>query len=141
MSNIEAKEKTEKFEVSMGIKLMRSTILDKRIIGINLLVSIVRNIRRTEIHQQKGSISQWPTYLWLDSPQLITFLNEQKIFDIIFGEHTHQVIVRKSKELIIFLYEKGCLSHIQIISIWKKASMKHEVLYIYIYYACILYYY
>ena len=132
------RERTEIFELRMAFSLLTSTILDKRIIGINILVSIVRAV----LEDQKGTGLFAKNYLWLDIEykypiyiyrKLSGFLVQTKVFDIIFGEHIHQVIVRKSKQLIIFLYEKGNLSYSKIIAMWEKASSKHEV-YIYIYY-------
>ena len=71
------------------------------------------------LHQLR---SRWP-----DKEKLIAWMDDNRIFDMMFGESLHPEVIKKSKDILEFLYFNGRIGEEQINVMWQCAMEKHEV--------------
>lgn len=53
-------------------------------------------------------------------------MDNQKIFDLVFGDSLHSEIIKKSYALLQFLYQNERIKRKELDKIWECATKKHE---------------
>jgi hypothetical protein len=63
---------------------------------------------------------------WLNSERLLEWFEQNKIFDIIFGDSLHSECIKKSYSILEFLYHNGRIQRREFDKMWECATKKHE---------------
>jgi hypothetical protein len=96
----------EKLELSLMIKMLKTTLLDKRLSALKSIIDVIRN--------QYGNQEKLQATL--------TLLEENQILQEIFGVNYHFQLIVKSQELIEILLEKERMSETDLDIIWNVTS-------------------
>lgn len=113
--------------------LLLTTNLEKKVIGIRSLADLILLIIRDENKNDKSikgfdDPSEYLKILKFKKNILLDWMEDIKIFEIIFGENIHEALLKKSSSILIFLYMNNKLSLEKIDFIWKMAQEKHEAI-------------
>ena len=105
----------EKFNIGFSIKMLKTSILDKRISAIKTLVDIIRS---------KSNSTD-------DNKELILkIISENKVFNEIYGVNSHIQLINKSKDLLEILAVENRLSQNELEMIWaatKKGDLEGKM--------------
>lgn len=108
-----SKDKSRKImagtELNLSYRFLTSKYLEKRIAGLVDITSKIPNFK--------------------DSPEsefLITWIESHELLDLIFGSSTHPELVKRSKDLVKFLYINNRFDKNNIGKLWDCAILKHE---------------
>ena len=107
---IPVKEASVKIRFGIGVQLLKSTYIQKKLFGINVIKNMV-----------SISIDDTPMM-----KQLIALCEEEKLLDIVLGENAHTEILRKMEEVFVFLLVNKKLSMKYVERLWKCGNEKYE---------------
>jgi hypothetical protein len=136
--NTSIKKDMEVLYLSISLKLLKSTQLQKRYLGLSIIkeqVEIVmpeiqtRYIVKKSDHVVQGHAAphgrkQGSSSLGVKFIE--QFILENKVYDAIFGESFHQDLALKSDFLLVFLALRGSLSEVHLQTIWQASCGGHE---------------
>ena len=111
------KRKTEeliKLRVGIGLSLLRSTLLDKRIHAIRLISETCKSAKQSQYRQAQGSPS--PT---AESRALTKMLQVPQIIEQIFGKCSHIQLIQRSTEILKFCLLNNSLTKEELDLIWE----------------------
>jgi ubiquitin carboxyl-terminal hydrolase 9/24 len=63
---------------------------------------------------------------WLNTEILLEWLDKNRIFDLVFGDSLHSEVIKKSYNLLEFMYLNGKLKKREFDKMWECATKKHE---------------
>lgn len=140
---VEVYQYIEKMELELALKCLRMPILEKKFIGHAILAAKIRSARARPVQPERDGASQadgtggpgsggrlqgqGQNHLstlhqlrsrWPDRDKLIAWMDENKIFDMMFGESLHPEVIKKSKDLLEFLYLNGRIGEEQLNMMW-----------------------
>jgi ubiquitin carboxyl-terminal hydrolase 34 len=110
----EKNELIEKFSLSISLKMLKTTFLEKRITAIK---SIVDTIRAEKGNKEKCN-------------SILKLIEENQIFYEIYGPNSHIQLINKSKELLEIMLQEDKLSTGEIEMIWnatKKGDLEGKL--------------
>lgn len=110
----------ENCELDLSFRLLTSKYLEKRIMGIvDLNQKIAKNKEKMPYHSlaEIGKLGSQNLVAWIESHQVI---------EIVFGSSTHPEIIKRSGELLKFLYSNSRFTRNNISKLWDLAFLKHE---------------
>lgn len=102
MTNTQRISVIETFTISFSLKMLKSSLLDKRISAIKSIVDIIQNAR-----DDKGKIAN-----------LLKLIEENNIFNEIFGPNSHIQLINRSKSLLEIMLSENKLSNEELELIW-----------------------
>ena len=117
----------ENFELGMALKFINTSYIEKRILGINFLISKVNFLNKSNFpciwkRKKSGFIKNY----WLTSERFLEWLLKNKIFELFFGETLHSELVTKYYAVLSFLYSQDYLDNQHFEVMWDCAINKHE---------------
>ena len=104
----------ENFGVAFAIKMLKTTFLEKRIQAIKTLVDLIK----TSKEDPEKSI------------QVLKLIEENKIFQEIYGPNSHIQLINKSKDLLEIMLHEDKLSETELELIWastKKGDLEGKL--------------
>jgi len=104
--SIPAKERNEiieNFSLSFSLKMLKSSLLEKRISAVNNIVDIIKNSKNN-----KEKIIK-----------LLEIFEKNKIFNEIFGSNSHIQLINRSKNLLEIMLSEDKLSNKEMGLIWE----------------------
>lgn len=110
----------ENCELDLAMRFLTSKYLEKRIIGISDIINKVSQVKNRE---RILSNSDKDT---LNSSYLLSWIDSHDIIEIIFGGSSHPEIVKRSSDLVKFLYSNSRFNRSNIDKLWDCAFLKHE---------------
>jgi len=136
----------EAFELESGLKFLESPYLDKRMLGLTGIIQVIERsqrekeegkrtqTRRVAINPVAGDIemttfsSKSGNYQrrWLSAAAVLAWCDQHDLISIIFGYKSHPELVRRSGEVVRFLYKHGRCTRTDLDRIWTLALAKHE---------------
>lgn len=121
----------ENFELGLAFKCLVSPYLEKRINGLSEIITKISQARMKYINEQKYASSyiyksSGECSKWLTSSYLLEWVDRKDILGVIFGSSSHPELIKRSHELIRFLYTNNRFSRDNIDLIWANAASKHE---------------
>eukprot|EP01119_Soliformovum_irregulare_P016659 TRINITY_DN4860_c0_g1_i1.p1 TRINITY_DN4860_c0_g1~~TRINITY_DN4860_c0_g1_i1.p1 ORF type:complete len:2591 (-),score=801.00 TRINITY_DN4860_c0_g1_i1:32-7804(-) len=133
-------EVIEKLQLSVALQCFQSSLLNKRIYGIQAINDTINMVRHThrEHHETDtimGTTISTPTYgptlpketKWVDADFLVAWLQKNKVLEQIFGTSTHPEILKRSNDILGFMAKHNALSSENIDRIWVCATTVFEV--------------
>lgn len=130
-------ETIEKFKLHYCLVQLSSPLLNLRLRGVNLLTDIIEAVRRREA-SKKGYASYYlnygtkasePACHWLTSAYLTQWLQHSDVLGLLFGDthvmqrynlkDTHDEILRRSGDVLVYLAERNVLSQNHLETLWK----------------------
>lgn len=109
----------ETAELNLAYRFLTSKYLEKRIIGLTEINSKISQVKNRE----SGFYS---SELWLDSEFLIPWIEAHDLLEVIFGSTNHQELIKRSKDLVKFLYLNSRFDRNNIGKLWDCAVDRHE---------------
>lgn len=106
----ERNEIIEKFTITIALKMLKTTFLDKRISAVKSIIDTIRS--------EKSNPGK--------SDNLLKLIEENQIFYEIYGPNSHIQLINKSKELLEIMLEEDKLSNGEIEMIWN-ATKKGDI--------------
>ncbi|CAG9332998.1 unnamed protein product [Blepharisma stoltei] len=123
----------ENFELDLSMKCLKGINLEKRIHGIteiSLKISQAKHKDEDDKRLSKGGYIYKSDYhdtaRWLTTQRLLQWIDNHNLFELIFGPSSHPQLVKRSADIIRFLYSNSRFSRDHIDLIWNSASSKHE---------------
>lgn len=93
----------ENFSISFSLKMLKSSLLDKRISAVKNIVDIIKNAKEDKEKTEK----------------LLDIIEEHKIFNEIFGANSHIQLINRSKNLLEIMLLEDKLSNEEMEIIWE----------------------
>ena len=117
----------ENFELGMALKFINTSYIEKRILGINFLISKVNFLSKNNFPWLwKRRKSELIKDYWLTRERFLEWLLKNKIFELFFGETLHSELVTKYYAVLSFLYSQDHLDNQHFEVMWDCAINKHE---------------
>lgn len=117
-----ASEILENTELELSIRFLTSKYLEKRIFGIGDIIGKVTQAKiKEKMCYQSGLDSKW-----MNVENLLAWIDTHDLIGIIFGPSSHPEIVKRSAELVKFLYVHSRFTSSHIDKLWDCALLKHE---------------
>lgn len=121
----------ENFELGLAYKCLVSPYLEKRINGLSEIINKISQAKMKDYNEQKYSSSfiyksSGECSKWLTSSYLLEWVDKKDIIGVLFGSSSHPELIKRSHELIRFLYTNNRFSRDNIDLIWANAASKHE---------------
>ena len=132
-------EVTERFQLDVSLKCLGSPSLEKRLQGLQVINSLIEMAARKETTRSFQSTygpsgysypstvhTRMPTTKWLSSSALLSWIQENKIVDELFGEKMHQELLKRSNDLFRFITSNGKLTTEHLDALWGSCMGKDE---------------
>ena len=105
--------------------LFKQKILDLKIQSITQLSTLALNYLdlSKELKKQFNDVEKVYEFT---KKKFISFLQKMDIFNSIFGENIHEALIERFHFIFRFLYKNGCISHEQILNLWKISKSKYQ---------------
>lgn len=103
MSSSERNEVIENFGILFALKMLKTSLLDKRIFAIKTIVEIINNNRDDKLKME----------------EILKHIEENNVFYEIFGLNSHIQLINKSKDLVEIMLSENKLSEGDIKIIWE----------------------
>jgi ubiquitin C-terminal hydrolase len=121
----------ESFELNLALKCLKSPYLEKRINGLREIIIKISQAKRKDEEDARTStfISQIhyrDTAKWLNTKRFLEWADTHQPLQIIYGDDTHPELVKRSAELLRFLYLNQRLSRQEFDVILDSATGRHE---------------
>lgn len=125
--SIIADEIIQSFELCLALRFLNTPYIEKRILGINMLISKVNMVNKSHFPcSWKRTRSSIIKGIWLTDQRFLDWLLDNKIFELFFGETLHSELVTKYYAILCFLYSKDKLTEEHFEVMWDCAINKHE---------------
>jgi hypothetical protein len=109
----------EKFELDLALRFLKTEYIEKRVNGLNILISKVNLVNRSNFQcTWKRKLFSSKNELWLTSDIYLKWLLDHDIFGLFFGEKLHSELVVKYYAILSFLYSKDQLNEKHLELIW-----------------------
>ena len=118
-----AGEILENSELEVSIRFLTSKYLEKRIIGIT---DIISKVTQAKINEKMNFHSNLEGTRWITTQYLLAWIDNHDLIELIFGASSHPEIVKRSCDLIKFLYTNSRFTRNHIDKLWDCAFLKHE---------------
>jgi ubiquitin carboxyl-terminal hydrolase 34 len=109
----------ELFSVDFGLACLRSSILDKKLLGIKILTDILTEITRTGATNNLNFYEKHVNPVLLMSKVFQPDKDGQNIFDVLFGSQSHSQILQKSPDLLKTFFMGRVVSNKDIDKLFK----------------------
>jgi hypothetical protein len=103
MSVSERSSIIESFSISFSLKMLKSSLLDKRISAVKSIVDVINNAKNDKEKTAK----------------LLEIIEQHKIFNEIFGPNSHIQLINRSKSLLEIMLSEDKLSNEELELIWE----------------------
>ena len=126
-SDEEASKIVETHEMLLSRKFIQSPYLEKRLQGVGDIRKLIEKTEPASTSQRhivQASLQQ--SNLWFTGDYLAKWIISNKILEVIFNENVHSELVKKSKNILIFLARKDMVTAEIIELVWKSQIDKHE---------------
>ncbi|CDW85633.1 ubiquitin carboxyl-terminal hydrolase family protein [Stylonychia lemnae] len=120
---------SENMELNIALKCLQMPVLEKKLIGHTILINKifqVKNQQAPSTGTQANGMNLNLNQRWLTPEKLIEWMDEQKIFDLVFGDSLHSEVIKKSYSLLQFLYQNNRIRQKELDKMWDCATKKHE---------------
>lgn len=117
---IENIESIRFLELDISLKLLKSSYLEKRIRGLNDIKDMIEESQRN-----KGQ-GFWSKNQYLDTNQMVDWLQREKVVELLTGEHTHVELLKRAADIFELLCRKKKLTSAHLQAVWRSAEAKHE---------------
>lgn len=125
LESIHADDKTkvdeivQKFELELALRFLNTEYIEKRVNGLNILISKVNLVNRSNFQcTWKRKVVLNRNVLWINSENYLKWLIDNDIFGLFFGEKLHSELVVKYYAVLSFLYSKDHLNEKHLELIW-----------------------
>jgi len=109
------KEDMLKTLFTIGVQLINTPYIQKRLLGITMVKGMIPKQR----HFSNSSE-------WKDPLQLIKVMEDKKLLEIILGENAHPEIIRKAEDIFLLYLSHKKLEKKHIELLWKCVNEKYE---------------
>lgn len=121
----------ESFELDMALKCLKSPYLEKRINGLREIIIKISQAKRKDEEDIRAItfISQThyrDTAKWLNTQRFLEWADAHQPLQVIYGDNSHPELVKRSAELLRFLYLNQRLSRQEFDVILDSATGRHE---------------
>lgn len=120
-SHLSADEKQEKvyrvsesLELELALRCLKVPVLEKRLIGHQILTSQIYKVRLSGKQSQSlrqgalnGNMDGLLNKKWLTTELLLAWFDQHRVFDIVFGDSLHSEVIKKSYQMLEFMYING----------------------------------
>ncbi len=114
LSTEERNEVVENFGLSFSLKMLKTSLLDKRISAVKTIVDLIKSSKN---EPEK-------------SAKILKMIEDHKIFYEIYGSNSHIQLINKSKDLLEIMLEEDKLSNGEMEIIWngtKKGDLEGKL--------------
>jgi len=114
LSQEERNEVVENFGLSFSLKMLKTSLLDKRISAVKTIVDLIKSSKN---EAEKSS-------------KILKIIEEHKIFYEIYGPNSHIQLINKSKDLLEIMLQEDKLSSGEMEIIWngtKKGDLEGKL--------------
>lgn len=130
----ETTQLVDKFELAIAYKMFMSPYLEKRLMGLSDIKRYVDLVLRKEDYQQRmrqtdrASQGNLPAAInvWIDSKQMVEWLNNQKIMEQIYVHSIHQELLKRAVDIAKFFAIQNQIQNHHIDLMWSATIGKHE---------------
>ena len=105
----------EVVEMEIGVKLLCSRILDKRVKGVNALGEVVQRV--------EGS---GEPYRYLDREKVRSWMEKEGVKDILVRDRPHVEVLRRAQPVLCLLAQGGGVGERDVEEMWLGIGDKHE---------------
>lgn len=136
MSENETAELVEKNQLTMALRFLKSTYLEKRLKGISDIKTMIEKTEQAQylLKKKQGAVIDYDMQgvRMTKPPKFITqeilkeWIVTNKLLEIVFGENTHLEIVKRSGCILKFLAKLQALPEDAVDLLWKCQLGKHE---------------
>ena len=118
-------EKLETVKLTIALRFLKSTVMKKRLTGINEIKGIIEmttdNIRRNWPDEDSPRRSKWikPEYL-------CRWIYDNKLVEYLLGDSSHVELIKRSASVLRFLSVHKQLTKDHLELLWKWQDGKHE---------------
>mmetsp|Transcript_13360 Transcript_13360/g.25089 ORF Transcript_13360/g.25089 Transcript_13360/m.25089 type:complete len:2359 (+) Transcript_13360:2657-9733(+) len=121
----------ESFELDLAFKCLKSPYLEKRINGLREIIIKITQAKRKDEEDIRTTtfISQThyrDTAKWLNTKRFLEWADANQPLQVIYGDNSHPELVKRSAELLRFLYLNQRLSRQEFDVILDSATGRHE---------------
>mmetsp|Transcript_14933 Transcript_14933/g.23136 ORF Transcript_14933/g.23136 Transcript_14933/m.23136 type:complete len:381 (+) Transcript_14933:634-1776(+) len=129
-------------QLQFAAHLIRMPVLEKKFSGFAIISQKIKDARTQKEQQKALKASKEPTSdaqrrldeadafgrkgKWVTTEHLAEWLEEQRVFSLIFEGSLHSEVIKKSSFIVEFLYNTGHLKANQLDLMWEGAMKKHE---------------
>lgn len=107
-------------ELDISLKLLKSSYLEKRIRGLNDIKDVI------EESQRNRAQGFWSKNQYLDTNQMVDWLQRENVVELLTGEHTHVELLKRAADIFELLCRKKKLTSVHLQAVWRSAQAKHE---------------
>ena len=125
MLNLTSDEKLESVKLAMALKFLKSTVMKKRLAGINEIKSIIEMTA-------DSSRQNWPYEYsprkskWLKPDYLCRWIYDNKLVEYLLSDSSHVELIKRSGSILRFLSSNKQLTKDHLELLWKWQDGKHE---------------
>ncbi|KAJ5078510.1 ubiquitin carboxyl-terminal hydrolase 34 [Anaeramoeba ignava] len=119
-----ADEMRERFNLKLSLKYLISPFLETRVMGINDLSSLTTHVMGNIVDNSTHYF--YKSFEWLNTENLIDWIEEEKIVDLLINERMHPEILKRSGSIFEFLAKYDKLTMNQFEKIWSYADGSHK---------------
>lgn len=123
----------ESCELELAFKMLMTKYLEKRIYGVTEIVNKItqaKNLDEDNERRSKGFYVYKNEYResakWMNSERLLSWIDSKDLINVIFGPTSHHEIIKRSMDLIKFMYTNSRFTQDHLKSVWEVAFSKHE---------------
>lgn len=118
-------DQMDQFGLRIAAQCLTSGILTQRIFAINFLGSAIDAVLPKDSKSQPEPVSETK---WLNIPNLIDWIRSSQILHHLFGDSSHNQLLKNSSKLMKFLAQFDGLTTQDVELIWKCGTTSHESL-------------
>lgn len=123
----------ESCELEIAMKMLQTKNLEKRIHGISEIVSKISQAKNLDEDNEKRMKGYYvykseyrETAKWLTSEILLGWIDSKDLIGLVFGPTSHHQIIKRSTDLVKFMYTHGRFTQDHLKNLWEVAFSKHE---------------
>lgn len=126
-NNKKSAEIIECCELEVALSFLRSSYLEKKILGIDEINRKTRQTRNKMNALQKRQGGYFDEYSkYLNEDMLRNWMEEKNLFDELYGPTCHPEIINRSTDTAYFLLQDPKLSQARINFIWENAMSRYQ---------------
>jgi ubiquitin C-terminal hydrolase len=123
----------ETCELEVAIEMLKTKYLEKRINGISEIVNKITQAKNLDEDNEKKSKGYYvykseyrETTKWVTSAILLEWIDSKDLINLIFGPTSHHEIIKRSTDLVKFMYSNSRFKQDHLKNLWEVAFAKHE---------------